>query len=1259
MATGKRTASHERVRRRVRQLTRGLDGRGRPFLRPTAGGIIALLLAGALLVAGAGLFSTELVAAALACALALACGLASILLALAQQRTKTREGTSDRHEVRRAAIRVLHLAAARPVARTATWARIDQRGRIKETFAGGAPAARGLYRASGCRVTFIDPFGFWLARVTEPSHQERWIAPTPPAQAHPVLGALTRRAAPYAATDDTARMASLVRPYEKGDSLRTVAWRQSAHHGQLMSYDPDRAHPIVPLVAVDTLEVTDADVLAAEALGACLTLARQAGARSDISLTDGVDCATGVQRIERFCAALDADDAGAATIGTEAERRARAIARLAAQGLDARNRRPVVLVAERADAALAQHLERLLGTRLTVVIPRDAGTIAPAPGIDGEGQGAFPQVPAPGTRRRDDRKRSNTPFPVAVANAVCCGVAMLLSLQLLATMIEPAFWSRFAGIALTAVALVATLAEGVPRIRHRPARELVNILALVIVAAASIAGAAQTIATASGIDVFDAASDLSALDIDGTAGGLSWISPVVARGLHELYFGQWVPVSVNPVSDAALTLAILPAAVAVQLLCGTRRLRPCISALPLGLAASRVAFMGAANSTAEIVIILCCGLSLLVLGQVRGAVTPAHEDAAGPQAPRSVPRALSAWHPLACAVSLALALAACALAPAATRAAQGLPLRLDVQSNVLAGNTVSPIVDLRHDLTRSGETVALAYRTGLNRPLYLELATLSDLDGTTWALDGAPTGGAAGALSLLFPSDADTAAHALPGTDTADDLLTALFRDDGMRAVGSIRDIAATIVIDGLASRFAPVPIGAFGTTVPHDSQSEGWRWSDTGTVYSENITTNRGLSYTAEAAYIEPVTSASGLRALAQDLELALWSRLWSREGVAGAEDWRALGSSIVELIEAGRESVDGRYLELPGNLPESISDVAADLRVDRGPTTYGNEELSQEIAQLEQLITYFSDSRFTYTLDVADAGDNLEAVARFLDTGEGYCAHYASAFAVLGRALGIPTRVALGYRASNAQDGEGRYVVTNRDLHAWCEVHLYGIGWIPIDMTPASANAAQGTDAPDDADAPEDPAQDEQSEPEETEQPTETSEPDTDDATTDGQGAGLSGSTQPDLVAVLRSLAQRALETLAHAAPYLGVALVIAVLAFAPRILRALRRAWHLYAVSRAGQAPARAIEGAWAEALDLARRQKARWDRSATEEDIARAMAQTIPRAAAAATRLAALVCQARYGACAPRVTADELRAQLEPFAAPFRTRPGRDQ
>jgi hypothetical protein len=54
----------------------------------------------------------------------------------------------------------------------------------------------------------------------------------------------------------------------------------------------------------------------------------------------------------------------------------------------------------------------------------------------------------------------------------------------------------------------------------------------------------------------------------------------------------------------------------------------------------------------------------------------------------------------------------------------------------------------------------------------------------------------------------------------------------------------------------------------------------------------------------------------------------------------------------------------------------------------------------------------------------------------------------AVMLRMLGIPARVAVGF-TSGTRD-EGRWIVTDRDAHAWVEVWFAGHGWVPFDPTP-----------------------------------------------------------------------------------------------------------------------------------------------------------------------------------------------------------------
>ena len=82
-----------------------------------------------------------------------------------------------------------------------------------------------------------------------------------------------------------------------------------------------------------------------------------------------------------------------------------------------------------------------------------------------------------------------------------------------------------------------------------------------------------------------------------------------------------------------------------------------------------------------------------------------------------------------------------------------------------------------------------------------------------------------------------------------------------------------------------------------------------------------------------------------------------------------------------------------------------------------------------------------------------------------EGYCIHFASAFALMARTLGMPSRIVVGYlpgsATSDAIDRETVYSVSSGQLHAWPEVMFEGIGWVPFEPTnglgvPTSFSAA-----------------------------------------------------------------------------------------------------------------------------------------------------------------------------------------------------------
>ena len=84
----------------------------------------------------------------------------------------------------------------------------------------------------------------------------------------------------------------------------------------------------------------------------------------------------------------------------------------------------------------------------------------------------------------------------------------------------------------------------------------------------------------------------------------------------------------------------------------------------------------------------------------------------------------------------------------------------------------------------------------------------------------------------------------------------------------------------------------------------------------------------------------------------------------------------------------------------------------------------------------------------------ESEEPISWFLTEGHvGNAALFASTAVEAYRAFGIPTRYVEGYLVrekllNHAVDNT--VTLTNQDSHAWVEVYMDGIGWVPIDVTP-----------------------------------------------------------------------------------------------------------------------------------------------------------------------------------------------------------------
>jgi transglutaminase-like putative cysteine protease len=100
--------------------------------------------------------------------------------------------------------------------------------------------------------------------------------------------------------------------------------------------------------------------------------------------------------------------------------------------------------------------------------------------------------------------------------------------------------------------------------------------------------------------------------------------------------------------------------------------------------------------------------------------------------------------------------------------------------------------------------------------------------------------------------------------------------------------------------------------------------------------------------------------------------------------------------------------------------------------------------------VLDMFREQPFYYTLTPPKLSD--DSVDEFLfGTKRGFCGHYASAFAALMRAAGIPARVVTGYQGGTINPYGDYWIIRQSDAHAWTEVWIEPRGWVRIDPTAA----------------------------------------------------------------------------------------------------------------------------------------------------------------------------------------------------------------
>ena len=139
--------------------------------------------------------------------------------------------------------------------------------------------------------------------------------------------------------------------------------------------------------------------------------------------------------------------------------------------------------------------------------------------------------------------------------------------------------------------------------------------------------------------------------------------------------------------------------------------------------------------------------------------------------------------------------------------------------------------------------------------------------------------------------------------------------------------------------------------------------------------------------------------------------------------------------------------YTALPEHLPDRIFELSQMVAEGAGAATP-----FEKARALDEFLR--SNRNFGYTLIPGATPVDRDFVDHFLfDLQMGYCTHFASAFVVMARTLGLPTRYVEGFIVSGHPDVYGYLEVINRQGHAWAEVYFEGFGWHRFDPTPPEA--------------------------------------------------------------------------------------------------------------------------------------------------------------------------------------------------------------
>ncbi|GAA4024902.1 DUF3488 and transglutaminase-like domain-containing protein [Actimicrobium antarcticum] len=316
---------------------------------------------------------------------------------------------------------------------------------------------------------------------------------------------------------------------------------------------------------------------------------------------------------------------------------------------------------------------------------------------------------------------------------------------------------------------------------------------------------------------------------------------------------------------------------------------------------------------------------------------------------------------------------------------------------------------------------------GLATPLMLILFLLFPrIQGPLWGLPGDATGGRTGLSESMTPGTISSLAQ-------SDEIAFRVRFLDPVPAQASLYWRAAVLgSFDGRSwTQYPQTPMAPGNVLAVAGSKP---------TRYQVTLEPHGRRWLFALESPLEPPVLSGNSAYLANDFQLMASQRIGNRLRYE-VTSWTDFRLQPGPMQPALADDID-RALQRPAGYNPATARFARQLLA-----------TSSDSAELIRLVlAYFRREPFSYTLEPPLLGRN--SVDDFLFVSRaGFCEHYAAAFVVLMRELGIPARVVTGYQGGEINPRDGYMEVRQSDAHAWAEVWLEQRGWTRIDPTAAVA--------------------------------------------------------------------------------------------------------------------------------------------------------------------------------------------------------------